>query len=159
MKNHLKLYLSVFLISAMSFVENQKEIKIEWSENLKGDFSFYPKQTLSCEAWCYEFAGATQIEAKRLNKETIECSTTANAATHSTLHFYIKNNVITNTRIELNSIVSGKIVYPCNAGTIKIDRNLMKKNILKADFDMKFDHPENAEKIMYWKGKIVARIK
>ena len=159
MNNFLSVYLSVFLISAMSFTINHKEITIEWTENLKGDFSFYPKQTLSCQAWCYEFAGTSEIEVKRLNKDSIECSTTANIATHSTLHFYIKNNVVTDARIELNSIAGGNITYPCNAGTIKIDRNFMKKNILKADFDMKFDHPENPEKIMYWKGKIMAEIK
>ena len=159
MKNHISIYLSAFLISAIGFVENPKEIKIEWMEDLKGDFSFYPKQTLSGEAWCYEFAGASEIEVKRLNKDSIECYTTPNAATHSTLNFYIVNNVVKNARIELNSIVSGNITYPCNAGSIKIDRNLMKKNILKADFNMEFDHSENPKKMMYWKGKIVAKIK
>ena len=44
-------------------------------------------------------------------------------------------------------------------GFIKIDKNLMQKNILKANFYMKFDHPENSNRTMYWKGKILTKIK
>ncbi|MCD0468731.1 hypothetical protein [Flavobacterium sp. JAS] len=136
-----------------------KDFDIQWVENLDGDFSFSPKQSLKCEAWCYEYAGATAINAKRWSKDTIECYTLANTATHCTLNFYIINNVISNPRIELNSIASGKRIYICNEGNIKIDKKAMQKGILKAEFDMKFDHLENPDKLMFWKGKIYTKIK
>lgn len=150
-------FLIVLLV--FGFVEKPKDLEIEWVQDLEGDFSFYPKQTLSCEAWCYEFAGATQIKAIRLNKDSIECFTLADVATHSTLHFYVVNDMVKNARIELNSIVDGKSIYPCIKGTIKIDQNGMKKNKLKASFEFTFDHPENRDKPMYWKGLIFAKIK
>ncbi|WP_281321961.1 hypothetical protein [Flavobacterium aestivum] len=150
---------SILLFSLIFCLFPFKDLKIQWVENLDGDFSFSRKQSLKCEAWCYEYAGATEIIAKRSNKDTIECYTLANEATHCTLHFYIINNVISNPRIELNSIADGKRTYVCNDGSIKMDKKAMQKGILKAQFDMKFDHPENPEKVMFWKGKIYAKIK
>ena len=158
MKNNLNLFLLAFLLCAFNLITNQKEIKIQWVENLNGDYSFFPKQILSCEAWCYEFAGTSEIEARRLSKDSIECSTFSDAATHSILNFYIVNNVVKNARIELNSIAKGKSTYLCNDGFIKIDKNLIHKNILKANFYMKFDHPEKSKRTMYWKGKILTKI-
>lgn len=162
MKNYTFIFLVVFLASGFSLLENLKEIEIQWVENLDGDYSFYPKQSLRCEAWCYEFAGTSKIESKRISKDSIECRTLPNSATHATLHFYIVNDLVKNARIELNSIVlrDGKsnYIYSCNEGWIKIDKQLFNKGILKAEFDMKFDHPENLKKLMYWKGKIVTKI-
>ncbi|CAA9195990.1 hypothetical protein [Flavobacterium collinsii] len=150
---------TVLLFSLVFCLFPFKDFEIQWFENLDGDFSFSQKQSLKCEAWCYEYAGATEIIAKRLNKDSIECYTLANAATHSVLHFYMINNVICNPRIELNSIVDGKRTYSCKDGSIKMDKKAMQKGILKAQFDMKFDHPENPERIMFWKGKIYTKIK
>lgn len=150
---------TVLLFSLVFCLFPFKDFEIQWFENLDGDFSFSRKQSLKCEAWCYEYAGATEIIAKRLNKDSIECYTLTNVATHSALHFYVVNNVIRNPRIELNSIADGKRTYLCKDGSIKMDRKAMQKGILKAQFDMKFDHPENPEKIMFWKGKIYTRIK
>jgi hypothetical protein len=147
-----------FILFAFSLFPN-KELNIQWSENLKGDFSFSKKYSMKCEAWCYEYAGVSEIKAKRLSKDSIECFTLANDATHSTLNFYIINDVISNPRIELNSIVSGKRTYMCNNGLVKVDKKAMQKGILKAEFDMEFDHPENPTKIMFWKGRIYAKIK
>lgn len=158
MKTILNLSLLSFLITASSFVENPKDIEIEWVKNLKGDFSFYPKHTLSCDAWCYEFAGASEINVKQISKDSIECWTTPNQATHSTLNFYIINNTVKNARIELIGIVNHNSTYPCTLGSMKIDKEFIKKNVLKADFNMEFNHPENPKKKMYWKGKIVAKI-
>jgi hypothetical protein len=159
MKKYISIFLLAFLFCGFSLIENLKDIQIKWVENLNGDFSFSPKHTLDCEAWCYEFAGTSEIEAKRLSKDTIECYTFPDAATHSTLNFYIVNNVIKNARIELNSITGKKLTYPCNLGFMKIDKNFIEKNILKADFDMKFDHTENRKRKMFWKGKILTEIK
>ena len=136
-----------------------KEFKIEWVENLKGDFSFSRKHSLESEAWCYEYAGVSEITVKKLNKDSIECYTLANAATHSTLNFYIINDIVSNPRIELNSITDGKRTFFCNKALIKVDKKAMQRGILKAEFDMKFNHVENPKKQMFWKGKIYAKIR
>jgi hypothetical protein len=149
----------LIVLLVFGFTEKPKDLKIEWVENPEGDFSFYPKQTMNCEAWCYEFAGSTKLQAIRFNKDSVECRTFPDAATHSTLHFYLVNDVVKNARIELNSIVDGKSTYGCNGGTIKIDHKLMGKNKLKAVFDFTFEHPENPGKPMYWKGLIYTKIK
>jgi hypothetical protein len=149
----------IVLFFSLLFFTSGKDIPVQWVESLAGDFSFSPKHTLQCEAWCYEFAGTSEIEAIRINKDSIRCHTFADAGTHSVLEFYIVNNLIVNPRIELNSITDGKFTYPCKDGFVKIDKNSLKKGILKAEFDMTFDHPENQKKAMYWKGKILAKIK
>lgn len=159
MKKYISIFLLAFLFYGFSLIENSKDIKIQWVENLNGDFSFSPKHTLACEAWCYEFAGTSEIQARRLSKDTIECQTFADEATHSTLNFFIVNNLVKNARIELNSITGKKLTYPCNLGSIKIDKNLIEKNILKADFNLKFEHAENKKRKMFWKGKILTEIK
>ena len=135
------------------------DIKIQWEADLAGDFSFSKKQTMICEAWCYEFAGCTEIFAKRLSKDSIVCYTLPNAATHSTLHFYIVQDKITNPRIELNSITGTTKTYTCKEGSMKIDAKLMKKKVLKAAFEMQFNHDENPSKQMFWKGKMYTKIK
>lgn len=150
---------TVLLFSLIFYLFPSKDFNIQWVENLSGDFSFSRKHSLKCEAWCYEYGGATEIIAKRWSKDSIECYTLGNAATHCTLNFYIINNVISNPRIELNSIADGSRTYACNEGNIKIDKKAMQKGILKAEFDMKFDHRENPDKLMFWKGKIYTKIK
>jgi hypothetical protein len=149
----------VLLFSLIFYLFPFKDFEIQWVETLDGDFSFSRKHSLKSDAWCYEYAGATKMIAKRLHKDTIECYTLANAATHSTLNFYIIKNVISNPRIELNSVADGKHTYVCNSVNIKIDKKAMQKGVLKAAFDMKFDHPENPDKLMFWKGKIYTQIK
>ncbi len=141
--------------------DTKKNLKIEYTDKLTGDFSFAKKKhSIYCEAWCYEYDETTQIVAQKLGRDTIECYTMCNTSTHSSLHFFIANDSIINPHIELNSITSPKpFFYMCNEGLFKVDKTLFKKGILKAEFDMKFDHPEDPKKMMYWKGKIYAKIK
>jgi hypothetical protein len=146
------------LLSAFS-VGKSKEFKVDWVENLIGDFSFSKENTLECEAWCYEYAGVSEIEAKRLKHKTIRCYTFANIATHSVLNFDIVGDSIKNARIELISISGKQSTYFCNEGNMKIDSQAMKKGILKAEFDLKFYHPESPKEIIFWKGKIYTKIK
>ncbi|WP_445456403.1 hypothetical protein [Flavobacterium sp. HNIBRBA15423] len=156
MKNIILLF-SLFFCAFSVF--EYKDFKVEWVENLVGDFSFSKENSLQCDAWCYEYAGVSEIEAKRLKNKTIQCYTFTNIATHSTLNFDIVGDVISNARIELISIASKKSTYFCSEGIMKIDKQAMKRGILKAEFDMKFDHPENPKKLMFWKGKIYTKIK
>ena len=212
-----KLLIYTFLIIGLVSCGNnerlaQGEIKINWTNNLSGDFSFkenwdYPDGVyknefgqLSCDglcppetdkmkdeegrifedslavfyqlvdtthrfhsiqsdAWCYEWDGTDFVTATRLNNDTILCFTHNNVATHSSLHLTItKNKCI--PIIELNSINhSTEIInYTCKSGKIEIDKNFWAKGILKAKFDLIFDHKENPPKEMYWRGNIYADI-
>ncbi|EJF99233.1 hypothetical protein [Flavobacterium sp. F52] len=107
----------------------------------------------------YEWAGANFISVKRISRDTIYCFTNKNIATHSSLILKItKDKCI--PEIELNSIsVSiGKQIYACKKGVITIDRDLWHNGILKAKFDFIFEHPENPDKPLFWKGKIYSQI-
>lgn len=116
--------------------------------------------SIQSEAWAYEWAGANFITATRKNKDTIACFTHNNVATHSSLFLTItKEKCI--PKIELNSIIgsTGTKTYTCKRGQIEIDKNLWDKGILKARFDFVFDHKENPNKPMFWKGKLYTEIK
>lgn len=43
-------------------------------------------------------------------------------------------------------------------GNMKIDKKMFRKEIIKADFEMQFNHDENPSKSMFWKGKIFTKI-
>ena len=115
--------------------------------------------TIQSDAWTYEWAGTNFLTAIKKNVDTTTCYTHNNISTHSSLVLtIIKDKCI--PIIKLNSIVgsTGNKIYTCKSGQIEIDKTLWKKGILKANFDFVFDHTENADKPMYWKGKIYANI-
>jgi hypothetical protein len=110
------------------------------------------------EAWCYEWAGTNFITVEKTGYESYNCYTHNNAGTHSSLNLKILNDECSPT-IEMKSInKSGLKTYNCNGGQIKIDKNLWKKGIMKAEFNFTFNHVENPSKPMFWKGKIFAKI-
>jgi len=107
----------------------------------------------------YEWSGTNFITVKKISSDTIYCSTNKNAATHSSLILkIIKNKCV--PEIELNSISGSakKQIYVCKKGYIKIDKILWNNGILKAKFDFVFEHPENPNKPLFWKGKIYSQI-
>ncbi|RYE39395.1 MAG: hypothetical protein EOP48_25835 [Sphingobacteriales bacterium] len=137
---------------------NKDKISVTWLNSLPGDFSFAKRKTITCEAWCYEWAGTDAAVAKRAGKDTVHCYTLMNKATHCSLNLVLVNDSCTAT-IELNSIVAkGDKIYPYKSGWIKIDKTLWKRNVLKAEFDFDFVNDENEKKV-FWKGKIYTRIK
>jgi hypothetical protein len=191
--------------------EKDGEIRIEWTDQINGDFSFkyqwsYPEgvfvndygqvscdgdcpseidgmkdssgrilkdsltkfyrlvdtthlfHSIRCDAWCYEWGGTDFITVRKINKQNIDCYTHTTVGTHCSLKLKItKNRCI--PVIELNSIKpSGRILYPCKNGQIKIDPVLWAKGIMKAEFTFTFVHKENPQKPMYWKGNIYAGI-
>lgn len=114
--------------------------------------------SIQSEAWTYEWAGTNFVTVTKKNKDRTICYTHNNAATHSSLILIILKNKCIPT-IELNSVTpTGTKTYHCKGGQIEIDKSLWKKGILKANFDFVFDHTENPDKPMYWKGKIYANI-
>lgn len=133
------------------------DIKITWKDKLDGDFSFSKKQSISCEAWCYEWAGTDKIIAKRKSNDTVFCYTATNTATHCSLEIVlIKNTCIPTIRL-ISIVANGSKVYECMNGSIEIDKEIWGKGILKANFDFNFVNDEN-DKQIYWKGKIFTKI-
>jgi hypothetical protein len=115
--------------------------------------------SIDCKAWCYEWAGADFIEAVRKSADTIYCYTLLNAATHCSLQLNITGDNCY-AIIELNSVAKGgNARYYCRNGSITIDKDLWAKGIMKAMFSFNFEHKENPKKPMYWKGKILTKIK
>jgi hypothetical protein len=115
-------------------------------------------QSILCKAWCYEWSGTDFITAKQTDKNRIICSTQTNAGTHCSLNFDIINDTCI-ARIELNYISSpGLKTYHCKGGFIKIDKELLKQNILKAAFNFDFNNTDEPDRKMFWKGKIYTMI-
>ena len=114
--------------------------------------------TISCEAWCYEWAGTDFISVHRINKDSFFGFTSMGIATHCSLNLQIiKNTCFAN--IDLNSVVyNGDAKYNCKEGFIMVDKNLWKKGIMKAAFSFNFWHPENPDKPMFWRGLIHSKI-
>ncbi|RYJ37533.1 hypothetical protein NU08_3525 [Flavobacterium anhuiense] len=107
----------------------------------------------------YEWGVSNFATVKRMSRDTIYCFTNKNAAAHSSLILKITKDKCIPV-IELNSISGskGKQIYACKKGCIKIDRDLWNNGILKAKFDFIFEHPENLDKPLFWKGKIYSQI-
>jgi hypothetical protein len=193
------------------FTDKGEQIRIQWIDNLNGDFDFSTKWSYSegvyrnkfgqlscdglcpegtepmkdiegkihtdsltrfyqlvdtthqfhsilCEAWCYEWDGTDFITAKQTNKNQIICTTQTNAGTHCSLIFEISNDTCI-PRIELNSISSPVLkTYFCKSGFIKIDKDLVKKGILKAEFNFDFNNSNEPDRKIFWKGKIYTTI-
>lgn len=114
--------------------------------------------SIQSDAWTYEWAGTNFITFERVSKDSIFCYTHTNIATHCSLNLIIIKDII-KPLIFLNSMVPNDTkTYPCNGGQIAIDRKLWNKGIVKAEFNFTFEHKKNPDKLMYWKGKIYAKV-
>ncbi len=156
----MKALLSLLLLLSgfTSSRDHPKLISIQWVDKLSGDFSFAKKQTIYCEAWCYEWAGTRSITAIRKTRDTVHCYAAMNVATHCSLDLIIVKDSCLPT-VVLKSIVAHRDkIYPYQTGYIKIDKLLWRKNILKAEFDMVFVNDENDRKV-FWKGRIYTKVK
>jgi hypothetical protein len=114
--------------------------------------------SIQSDAWTYEWAGTNFVTVAKKNADTTICYTHNNVATHSSLILTIIKDKCIPT-IELISVTpTGTKIYKCKGGQIEIDKSLLENGIFKANFDFVFDHTENPNKPMYWKGKIYAKI-
>lgn len=198
---------------SLGFVTNQgdnkdKHTKIQWIENLEGDFNFrtqwsYPEgvfrnifgqlscdglcpsgielmidndgkifadslnkfyqlidtthlfHSMQCEAQCYEWSGTDFVTAKQIRPNHVRCHTLTNSGTHCSLILELIDDICIPT-IELNSInaTSDALIYYCKSGYIKIDKELWKQGILKAEFNFDFKDANNLDQNIFWKGKI-----
>ena len=111
--------------------------------------------TLQSNAWAHEIREANFMTAKKIAKNTIICASDLNIATINTLQLILENNIcIPIIELSRTSDAKGRNRYICKSGKISIDKESLKKGILKADFNFNFIHPQNPSKPMYWKGKI-----
>lgn len=118
----------------------------------------HQKYSIQCEVWCYEYEGTDFIEVNRLTNGNFHCFTLTSISTHCSLNIDIRQDSCYAT-IDLSSIgQAGSIIFHCTDGVIKIDKNLWREGIMKAEFSFNFEHEQNPEKPVYWKGKIFARI-
>ena len=210
----LLLFLASIAISckkAKKETESSNKIKIEWIQNLEGDFSFkekwsYPEGVyknrhgqLSCDGICpieidrmknesgkiyqdslqafykiidtthvfyslksenrmYEYSGTNYIEFKKQKNRIMKGKSLSNVSTHSNLIIELQKDSC-NAFVMLNSIRDlGKNSFPLESGNIKIDKTLFVNGIIKAVFDFKFENNIEAEKELFWKGKIYSKI-
>jgi len=113
--------------------------------------------TIENEAQCYEWAGTDFAHAYK-KKDTIKCFTACNVGTHSSLQMDLINGRCI-PRIELNSVSpSGLQYFMAKDGSVKIDKKMFDKGILKAEFDFTFEDPRNLQEPLWWKGRIQTKI-
>ncbi|NDV96689.1 hypothetical protein D0T84_17470 [Dysgonomonas sp. 521] len=115
--------------------------------------------TMASEAQCYEWMGTDYAIAYQ-SGDSVRCYTMCNAGTHSSLVLSIIGDRCT-PRIELNSVANPGVLhyYEVKSGSIKIDEQMWRKRILKAEFDFSFTDTDRPEEPMWWQGKIYTEIK
>jgi len=116
------------------------------------------RHSISCTAWCYEWAGTDFIEAIKKTIDTVFLSTALNAGTHCSLQLSISGNYCYAV-IDLNSTVfGGSAIFYCTGGFITIDKTLWQKGIVKGIFSFNFRHDEDPKTPIFWRGKIYSKI-
>jgi len=113
--------------------------------------------TISCDAVCYEWGGTNFITVERKNKDEVFCHSMCTVGTHSSLGITISGEFCF-FFIKLISVIPNRdAIFNGKSGYLKIDKNLWKKGIMKAEFYFDF-YSDNYLTNMYWKGKIYAPI-
>ncbi|NMH86288.1 hypothetical protein [Flavivirga algicola] len=114
--------------------------------------------SLKSESNLYEYAGTNFIEFETLENGIIKGESSNNVSTHSSLVLEFQNDSCS-AWIDFNSIRhSTKHILPLEKGTIKIDKILFNKGIIKAVFDFKFKNTLESDKTLFWKGQIYDEI-
>ncbi len=107
----------------------------------------------------YEYSGTHFIEFKKLKNGTIKGKSFDNVSTHSRLIIELQNDSCT-AWVDFNSIRDlGEHIFPLKTGTIKIDKTLFKKGIVKAIFDFQFKNTLEPNEKLFWKGQIYSKVK
>jgi hypothetical protein len=116
--------------------------------------------SMQCDAWTYGWSGTDYVDVLQINKDSFHCTSRSNPGTYSNIHLGINSKNCTPYIVfrSINMRV-GTLTYLCTGGFIKIDKNLWKQGIMKAEFSFTYEHNEDPEQPMYWKGKIYAAIK
>ncbi len=118
----------------------------------------HQSHSIQSDATTYEWTGTDFITIEKHGNDSIVCYTQTNSATHSSLNLIISKNIVTPSISFTSIATTGTETYLCNGGQIAIDQNLWHKGIMKATFNITFNHKKKSNKPMYWKGKIYAKI-
>ena len=121
--------------------------------------------SIECDAWCYEYGGTDYIKVVRKTKDTLHCSTPFNVGTHCSLCFEIYEGMCL-PGIDMRSVFAnrtasgGSTVFPYTNGSIKMDKKLFQKGIMKAEFNINFKNTTDSlhDPAMFWKGRVYAPI-
>ncbi len=114
--------------------------------------------SLKSENNIYENAGTNFIEFKKLKNGIIKGKSSNNVSTHSRLIIELQEDSCS-AWVDFNSIKDlRKNIFPLERGTIKIDKILFEKGIIKAVFDFKFKNTLNSGSPLFWKGQIYNKI-
>ncbi len=114
--------------------------------------------SLKSENRMYEYSGTNFIHFTKQKNGKIKGESLTNASTHSKLIIEIQDEYCT-TWVDFNSIRDmGENIFPLKNGTIKIDKSLFEKGIIKAEFDFKFENTIEPNEELFWKGKIYTEL-
>ena len=114
--------------------------------------------SLKSENIMYEYSGTNFIEFKKLENGIIKGNSLNNVSTNSSLSLELQNDSCSSW-VVFNSIRDlGKNVFPLKNGTIKIDKILFDRGVIKAVFDFKFKNTLESKKELFWKGQIYSKI-
>lgn len=115
--------------------------------------------SIECEASVYGWAGTNHLVLNKTDDKTFEANTLCRGGTYSSLYLILKNDTcIPTVKFFSPAGTEGTEYFRCKKGYIKIDKTLLDKDILKAEFDFSFDDPYNKDKNIYWRGKILSQI-
>lgn len=115
--------------------------------------------TISSEAWSYEWAGTNYIHFQKQEDNSIIGQTEFTVSSHSSLNIMYKNDSVTAWIIYKSIADTNEYVFPVKEGIIKIDREIFKDRLIKAEFDFKFTNTLDNDKEIFWKGLIYSPIK
>ncbi|MEW7278512.1 hypothetical protein ABW636_07940 [Aquimarina sp. 2201CG1-2-11] len=115
--------------------------------------------SLKSENRMYEYVGTNFINFEKQKNGIIKGESLTGVSTHSKLMIEIENNYCS-AWVDFNSIRDlGQNTFPLENETIKIDKLLFDKGIIKAVFDFSFKNTIASDEKLFWKGKIYSKIK
>ena len=114
--------------------------------------------SIASETSTYEWTGTNFITFKRKKDGSLMGQSACGVSTHSSLNIYIKDDFF-NAWIDFNSITElGENRFHVKMGQITIDKPLLEKGIVKAEFDLTFKNTIDVSQKIYWKGLIYSKI-
>ncbi|MGM0443979.1 MAG: hypothetical protein ACQEQV_07320 [Fibrobacterota bacterium] len=115
--------------------------------------------TLSMTGWCYEWAGSHFMDARTLPKGAVRCVCRCSRGTHCSLILVLTDSVC-RARVHLNSITRARPVdFRCSSGAIEVDRELLRRDTLRATFDFIFRNHLEPKTPIWFRGKIFTPVR
>ncbi len=114
--------------------------------------------SLKSESSTYEFGEANFISAIENANGKIRIISETNIGIHSSLKIEIEQSKFS-ALIDFASIItSGNHSFKMKKGNLQIDKSYWEKGILKGTFDLSFENTLEANKELFWRGKMFKEI-